>query len=271
MLVGKYFFIVLGTLSKNNNDNDHDDTKDQKNAQESHVSKRGNGRQSSGGEDVEVACFDGDEDEPRNENDDGEAGDEDDDVDDEAGDEDGEFHGEAGDEDDDEGGDRSESEDLIDGMFAMDTINDSVLSDNDGADTTITDQSFSEDQIAETNTDSAVTNTNNVSPVVGTTSSKLPDIHWENADYLFDESVLRKGDALETKCSFCGDEDHIVDNCTAEQVTRTLKPLPHMPDWFKGVLTKVCCCCKGKSASRILIPRIDEILKLFFPCANTVT
>jgi hypothetical protein len=166
-----------------------------------------------------------------------------DEVDGEAGDRNGEY----GDQDGHEGGDQSEPEDLVDGVFAMDTINDSVLSDDEGADTTVTDQSLVEDVSYQTSAHSDVKFSNSISPHGGTASSGHVYVDWDNAEYRFDVSVLRKGDALQTKCTYCGEENHIVDNCTAEQVTRKVKPLPPVPDWFINVLTKVCFCCKGKN------------------------
>ncbi|CAB4006799.1 terminal uridylyltransferase 4-like isoform X1, partial [Paramuricea clavata] len=213
-----------GTRLNENKGNDPDEHKGQKNVQESHVSKRENRPHSSTEEDVEVASSDSDEDEQGNEDDD-----------------------EAGDEDGDEDGDRSETEDLIDGIFAIDSINDSVLSDNDGADTTATDQSVLEDSDCATSTTtirSGLIIAHSILPGDSATSSEQLDVEWRNAEYRFDDSVLRKGDAPETKCTYCGEEGHIVENCTAEQVTRTTKPLPPMPDWFKDILSKVCYCCK---------------------------
>ena len=172
-------------------------------------------------------------------------------VDGEATGDDGELDGEEEGHD----GDRSEAEDLMDGIFATDTINDSALSDNDDASTTTTDQSVSEDISYQTDKTTArgdVKFASNVSSHAGTTSSERGDVHWENAEFLFDVSVLRKGDAPQTKCTYCGGEGHIVDTCTAEQVTRKLKPLPSMPLWFKEILTKVCICCRGKNLNSIL-------------------
>ena len=158
-----------------------------------------------------------------------------------------EFDGEVEDENGHKAGDRSDNEDLIDGIFAMDTINDSAISDNDDADSTITtDRSLLEDPCSPceiANIDSTVAK-KALSDITTPSCDLFGD--WENAEYIFDDSVLRKGDALDTTCAFCGEEDHIVDNCTADQVTSTLKPLPHMPGWFKDVLTNVCYRCKGK-------------------------
>lgn len=215
--------------------------------------------QNSSEKDVDVADSNSGEDEMEHE--DVEV--EDEDV--EVGDEDGEVGGAAGEAIDecDAGnevrGEGSGNEVLIDGIFAMDTINDSYLSDNDDADTTTTDQSILEDgschpQIAETAAHIDRKIANEIPPQSSTPYSEPCDIHWENAEFVFDHSVLRKGDGLETKCTHCGEKDHIVDNCSAEQFTRTLEPLPPVPDWFKDILTDVCCRCKGKRiVSRIYV------------------
>lgn len=219
----------------------HDQQTDEKNQPKSNVSKHINSDRNSSEKDV--ASSDSGEDEIGDE--DGEVGDED---------------GEAGDKYDAGGEVRdkgSGDEDLIDGIFAMDTINDSHLSDNDDADTNTTDHSFLEDtsrphQIVET--------TARIDPKVAikvAPSSELSDAHWENAEYVFDDSVLRKGDGLETKCKHCGENDHVVNNCVAEQFTRsTLKPLPPMPDWFKETLNAVCYCCKGETITSYVLVRL---------------
>ena len=221
-----------------------DQLKDEKNIQKGNVSKHKNGDQNSSEKDVDVAGNGSGEDETEDK--DGEVGDKDGkvgDKDDEARDE-----YDAGNKVHDQG---SENEELIDGIFAMDTINNSYLSDNDDADTTVTDQSILEDpsgpyEIAETTANIIPKIANEVSPQSSTPSSEQCDIHWENAEFGFNDSVLRKGDGLETKCTHCGEKDHIVDNCTAEQFTRNLKPLPPVPDWFKDILTDVCYQCKRK-------------------------
>lgn len=146
------------------------------------------------------------------------------------------LNGESMDEADSEGGDKDSDDggdDLIDGVFAVDTINDSLDGDEDVAD--VTEKSAS--AVATTNAADA----SNI-------SSELLNLNWENVEYVFDDSVLCKGAPLEASCTFCGDKDHVVDYCTAEQVTRTLQPLPPMPGWFKDVLTKLCYCCKGTVA-----------------------
>ena len=76
---------------------------------------------------------------------------------------------------------------------------------------------------------------------------KVPDLNWKNV-YAFDDSVLRKGPPLESKCSNCGEDDHIADNCTVER-KKVLKKLPKMTSSFNETLTNVCVRCKGISIS----------------------
>ena len=135
---------------------------------------------------------------------------------------------------------------MVDGIFAMDTINDSAFSDYD---TSATDQSL----LNNSSCSADIYKNTSIDPIFcndvtsGTNERGTPHVNWEIARYRFDDSVLCKGNAPDAKCTFCGEEGHIVENCTAEQVTRTLKPLPPVPDWwFKEILNKVCYCCKGK-------------------------
>ena len=215
----------------------HDQQTDEKNQLKSNVSKQKNSGRNSSQKDV--ASSDSDEDEIGDKV--GEVGDEDDEAGDEC---------DAGGEARDKG---SGDEYLIDGIFAMDTINDSHLSDNDDANTSTTDHASRPHKILETTARIDPKVAIEVTPQSSAPSSELPDAHWENAEYVFDDSVLRKGDGLETKCKHCGESDHVVTNCVAEQFTRSaLKPLPPVPDWFKETLNAVCYCCKGETiTSRI--------------------
>ena len=219
------FLYSLGPQLKESRNNEHSKTGEQENL----VSKKESRRQSST-KDI------GSSDEDKKEDGDGETGDE--------------IDGEAGDRDNEEDGEKSESEVLIDGIFAVDNINDSALTDNDGDgndDTTANEQSVLVNSSSQhqTSNDSGSIVGNHISSGPSTPLAKVHDIGLENPKYVFNNTVLRKGNGLDTKCTFCGEEDHIVDHCTAEQVTRNIKPLPDMPDWFEGVLTDVCCCCRG--------------------------
>ena len=238
----------------------HDQRTDEKNQPKSNVSKQKNSDRNSSQKDV--ASSESGEDEIGDE--DGEVGDEDDEAGDEC---------DAGGEARDRG---SVDEYLINGIFAMDTINDSLLSDNDDADTSTTDHSFLEDasrphKILETTARIDPKVAIEVAPQSSAPSSELPDAHWENAEYVFDDSVLRKGDGLETKCKHCGENDHVVNNCVAEQFTRSaLKPLPPVPDWFKETLNAVCYCCKGQTiTSRIYVLCFSEALIAAFCLCTT--
>ena len=170
----------------------------------------------------------------------------------------------------DEGEDGDEQE-LVDGVFAMDNINDSLISydknsgisdddydhddDDDGDITdTCTDQSIISESSYLENThidtiESLPLNSDDEHdiPRQDDDPSKIPDLDWKNV-YAFDASVLRKGPPLESKCSNCGEDDHIADNCTVER-KKVLKKLPKMTSLFNETLTDVCIRCKGTSIS----------------------
>lgn len=158
--------------------------------------------------------------------------------------------------------DDGDEQELVDGIFAMDTINDSLVSDDknsgvdddddDDDDGDITDQSITSEssylgKMPIDTVESLPLNSDDAHgdmPRTDNDPTKVPDLDWKNVQYVFEESVLRKGPPLESKCSNCGEDDHIADNCTVER-KKVLKKLPNMTSSFNETLTNVCIRCKG--------------------------